>query len=212
VYLPTGQARLRRARSLGLRPRSRKPAGDGTARQRAIHHHSQGEHDHGRHVLPPAGTALMPRGVERRVQQPDRERILPPESASWVPSRYRKNGATRASRPRSRTHAVQIHRLRQSGQNVRFDHQQLPLRRGATAERSHWRWQPLAHGLEPQPPAGRTVLWRCRPASSYRRDPPEVAVVEARQVAALRSCRLAHEPLVDGPSLQPERWSSSAAK
>ncbi len=32
------------------------------------------------------------------------------------------------SRPRNQT--VQIHRLRQSGQDLRFDHQQLPLRRG----------------------------------------------------------------------------------
>src|SRR5215203_1685135 len=31
----------------------------------------------------------------------------------------------------------------------------------------------------------------------YRREPPEVAVVEATQVAALRSCRLAHERLVE---------------
>jgi Homeodomain-like domain len=36
----------------------------------------------------------------------------------------------------------------------------------ATADTNHWRWQPLARGLELQRPAGRTVRWRCRPAWS----------------------------------------------
>ena len=90
-----------------------------------------------------------------------------------------------------RNHAVQIRCLRQSGQDVRFDHQQLSLRRGrrrkgAIGDGDHQlaAWN---HNDQLAVQSYGAVARR----RLYRRDPPEVAVVEARQVAALRLCRLA---------------------
>src|SRR5215211_3728625 len=85
------------------------PRGERAATPPAVRNHTQGEHDHGGHVVPSAwNRAHLANSVERRVQQADCE-VLPPESTSWVvPSRYRKNGATRATRPRSSAGCVQV--------------------------------------------------------------------------------------------------------